>query len=121
MTTSTRPAPTSTRPAPWEPVLWLVVAICVWGTVGWLPAIVVLVLLVAERVIRPGSHVLSTAAVVLLAAIPVAWFLGSSLPLYPPAPRLNDNTLAHQLGGLAIWTLFLAACVEVNPEESDKV
>lgn len=107
------------RPWRWEPLLWIVAVGAVWFTVGWIPALVTLALLAAERVVRPGSHVLATAAVVLLVCLPVVWFLGSALPLYPPAPRLNDNLLAHQLGGLALWTLFLAACVEVLPRESD--
>ncbi|GAA4121509.1 hypothetical protein GCM10022415_24370 [Knoellia locipacati] len=107
------------RPAPWEPPLWLLAAAAVWATVGWVAAVVALLLLVGERVVRPGGRVLATAAVVLLVAVPVAWFLGSSLPLYPPATRLNDNLVAHHIGGLAIWVHFLAACVEVRPGESD--
>lgn len=103
----------------WEPLVWIAAGGAVWFTVGWIPALLALALLVADRVVRPGSHVLATAGVVLLVCLPLVWFLGSSLPLYPPAPRLNDNLLAHQLGGLALWTLFLAACVEVVPRESD--
>lgn len=102
-----------------EVLAWLVAALAVWATVGSVPAIVALLLIVGERVVRPDGHVLATAAVVLLALVPVAWFLGSSLPLFPPSLRLNDNLVAHQLGGLAIWTLFLAACVEIHPRESD--
>lgn len=107
------------RPAPWEPALWVVAAMAVWVTVGWIPALVALVLLGGDRVLWPGRRVLATAAVVLVAAVPLAWFLGSSLPLYPPSTRLNDNLLAHQVGGLAIWVMFLAAVVEVRPRESD--
>ena len=107
------------RPAPWEPPLWLLAAGAVWVTGGWVAALVALLLLIGERVLRPGGRVLATAAVVLLVAVPVAWFLGSSLPLFPPSSRLNDNLFAHHLGGLAVWTLFLAACVEVRSPESD--
>lgn len=102
-----------------EALAWLVAAVAVWSTVGWVPAIVALFLIVGERVWRPDAHVLATAAVVLLALVPVAWFLGSSLPLFPPSLRLNDNLVAHQTGGLAIWTLFFAACVEVRSRERD--
>jgi hypothetical protein len=82
-------------------------------------ALVALALLLIERLVRPKSHVLSTVAVLLLVAVPIAWFLGSSLPLFPPASRLNDNVVAHHLGGLAVWVLFLAACVEVRTGEKD--
>lgn len=115
MRTSTFPAVVPT----WEPAVWVVAGAGVWFTVGWLPALVVVALLVIERVVRPGTHVLANSGVALLVLVPIAWFLGSSLPLFPPATRLNDNLLAHQLGGLAIWILFLAACVEVRPRESD--
>lgn len=103
----------------WEPLVWVVATAAVWFTVGWLPAVVALLLIVGERLVRPHDHILATAAVVFLVLVPIAWFLGSSLPLFPPSLRLNDNLIAHQLGGLAIWTLFLAACVEVRPRESD--
>lgn len=102
-----------------EPLIWVLASAAVWFTVGWLPAIVTLLLLIGERMLRPDDHVLATAAVVLLVLVPITWFLGSSLPLFPPSLRLNDNLVAHQVGGLAIWTLFLAACVEVHPRESD--
>lgn len=116
MTTTT--AQRSTRRV-WEPLVWIVASVAVWVTVGWLPAIVTLLLIVGERLLRPDDHVLASAAVVFLVLVPIAWFLGSSLPLFPPSLRLSDNLVAHQVGGLAIWTLFLAACVEVRPRESD--
>lgn len=109
----------STTPSGREVLLWLAAALGVWATVGWVPAFVALALLVADRVLRPDDHVLATAALALLAAVPVLWFVGSSLPLWPPSTRLDDNVLAHQVGGLAVWTLFLAACVEVRLRESD--
>lgn len=99
--------------AAWEPVLWLLAAAAVWATVGWMAALMALLLLVLDRAVWPDRRVLPTAAVVLLVAVPFAWFLGSSLPLFPPSPRLNDNLLAHHVGGLAIWVLFLAAVVDV--------
>lgn len=114
-TVSSRP----TRPRPLEALLWVLAAAGVWATVGWVAAGLALVLLVADRLLLPGRKVLPTAAVVLLAAVPVAWFLGSSLPFIPPATRLNDNLVAHHLGGLAVWTLFLAAAVEVTLREGD--
>ena len=116
------PAPRAsraTRPALAEMLLWLLAALAVWATVGVVASIVVLALLIAERRLLPGRRVLATAAVALLAAVPAAWFLGSSLPLFPPATRLNDNLLAHHLGGLAVWTLFLAAVVEVTHRDGD--
>ena len=103
----------------WKALMWMAAPAAVWVTVGWLPALVTLVLIVGEQLIMPNRHVLSTAAVAFLVLVPIAWFLGSSLPLSPPSLRLNDNLVAHQLGGLAIWTLFLAACVEVRNRESD--
>lgn len=111
MTTAVARRPT---PSAWEPVLWVVAAAAVWASVGWLPGIVVLLLIVGERLVKPDGHVLATAAVALLVSVPALWFLGSSLPLFPPSARLNDNLVAHQVGGLAIWTLFLASCVEVG-------
>jgi len=107
------------RPSPWEPLLWVLAGAAVWATVGWVAAATAVLLLVADRLLWPGRRVLSTAALVLLAAVPVAWFLGSSLPLFPPSTRLNDNLVAHHLGGLAVWTLFLAACVEVVLHEGE--
>ena len=122
--TSATPRRASERPAgrrasPWEAPLWLVAGAAVWATVGWVAAATAVLLLVADRLVWPGRRVLATAAAVLVVAVPVVWFLGSSLPLFPPSTRLNDNLLAHQLGGLAVWTFFLAACVEVVPRESD--
>lgn len=103
-----------------EVLLWSAASAAVWATVGEVAAIVVLALLVTERRLLRGRRVLATSAVVLLAAVPAAWFLGSSLPLFPPAARLNDNLLAHHLGGLAVWTLFLAAIVEVTLREGEQ-
>lgn len=123
MTTAPRPAsgarPVVRRPSRWEPALWLLAGAAVWSTVGWVAAVAAVLLLVADRLLWPGRRILATAAVGVLVAVPVAWFLGSSLPLFPPSTRLNDNLVAHHLGGLAVWTLFLAACVEVVPRESD--
>ena len=105
--------------ARFEPALWLLAVAGAWVTVGGVVALLVLLLLVGERVVRPGGRVLATASVVLLVLVPLAWFLGSALPLDPPAARLNDNLVAHHLGGLAVWVLFLAACVEVHQSEGD--
>lgn len=87
-------------------------------TVGVPVALVVLALLAMNRVVGPQRRLLSTAAVVVLAVVPIAWFAGSSLPLSPPAPRIQDNELAHQVGGLGVWLLFLAALFDhVSQEE----
>ncbi|GGB67657.1 hypothetical protein N798_14510 [Knoellia flava TL1] len=121
-TTTPRPTPgrsAARRASPWEAPLWLLAGAAVWATVGWVAAVAAVLLLVADRLVWPGRRILATAAAALVVAVPVVWFLGSSLPLFPPSVRLNDNLLAHQLGGLAVWTLFLAACVEVVPRESD--
>lgn len=74
-------------------------------------------LLLWDLVAGPSRKVLATASVVLLFALPLVWLFGSSLPLSPPSPRLQDNVAAHQLGGLAIWLLFVAAWRDVSPLE----
>ncbi|WP_427383067.1 hypothetical protein [Janibacter sp. G56] len=93
--------------------------VAVWATVGPAPAVLMGGLLLAHWWAGPKRRLLSTAAVVLVISLPVLWFLGSSVPLTPPATRISDNLVAHQAGGLAIWTLFLAAWVEVRSGESD--
>lgn len=96
-------------------MLWALVAtVAVAVTVGPLAATLVAALLLAERA-RAGRHVLANAAVVALLAVPVAWFAGSSLPLVPPAARLQDNDWAHQIAGVAVWLLFLAAWSDRRP------
>lgn len=103
----------------WEPVLWLLVALFGWFTVGPVPGAVLFVLVAAHRVLSPDRRVLSSAGAVLAALVPVTWFVGSSLPMWPPVTRLNDNILTHQVAGLAMWTIFLAALVEVRSHRGD--
>ena len=91
---------------------WLIAAAAVWITVGWIAALLALGFVGADRAFRPGERVLAHAALWLTLITVVLWIFGSSLPLMPAGPRLNDNQLAHQCGGLAIWAIFLAACSE---------
>lgn len=96
-------------------LLWtLAASVAVAVTVGPVAAVLVAVLLLADRA-RTGRHILANAAVVALLAVPVAWFAGSSLPLVPPAARLQDNVWAHQVAGLAVWLLFIAAWADRRP------
>lgn len=100
----------------WLPLMWFLAPAAVWATVGLSPALAVVALLVA-RAAAPGRRVMSTAAVALMALVPLAWFAGSTLPLWPPVTRLSDNVVSHQLGGLAVWVVFLAACLETGGED----
>lgn len=95
----------------------VVVTLLVWLTVGKWAAVAAAVLLLWDVVAAPSRKVLATASVALLVALPLVWLLGSSLPLSTPSLRLQDNVAAHQLGGLAIWMLFVAAWRDVSPLE----
>lgn len=90
------------------------VTLLVWATVGSWAALGALLLLVANWVAGPDRQVVATATVALFVALPCAWLAGSGLPLSPPAPRLQDNTTAHQLGGLAVWMLCVAVWLDVS-------
>lgn len=89
-------------------------------TVGTWAAGGAAVLLGADMVIHPRRSLLGNAAVLLFAAIPLVWLLGSTLPLAAPVPRIQDNGLAHQLGGLAAWTLVFAAVAEHPSTKRDR-
>lgn len=96
------------------PVLLAVIAApSVWWTVGPLAAGLVLVVLVLDWVVLPGRGILGSAAVVAMVLLPIAWSAGSGLPLYPAVPRAQANLLAHHLGGVAIWLVFLSVLVDV--------
>ena len=99
--------------------IWVALSVLVWLTVGPWAAAGALVLLVADWVLTPAHKVLASAAVALFAAIPLVWLLGSTLPLASPVPRIQDNPAAHQLGGLAVWTLAFAAAVDYLPKKKD--
>ncbi|MEO7268146.1 MAG: hypothetical protein ABIW49_02940 [Knoellia sp.] len=90
------------------------VTLLVWATVGSWAALGALLLLVANWVAGPDRKVAATATVALFVALPFAWLAGSGLPFSPPAPRLQDNTSAHQLGGLAIWMLCVAVWLDIS-------
>lgn len=86
--------------------------VALWLTVGLVTGIIAGILVVLDRLVLPGRHVLATSAVVALALIPILWFVGSELPLSPPALRIQDNAVAHHIGGLAVWLLFLSAVTD---------
>lgn len=90
----------------------LVVSLSVLATVGGLAACVVGSLLILDLVSRRSQHLLANAALVALLLLPAIWFIGATGPLYPPAPRIQANTLAHQIGGAAVWLMALAVVVE---------
>lgn len=83
----------------------------VWASVG-AGAALVAAMLAALELVWPGRRILATAALIALILVPLVWFAGSDLPLSPPAPRIQDNALAHHVGGLAVWLMFLAALLE---------
>jgi hypothetical protein len=98
------------QPSPWG--FWLGVFaawVAVLVTVGWVPSLLMVGILLTQRFVLPDRPVVASAAVVCLVALPILWFVGSSLPFTPAAPRIRDNTWAHQVGGLAVWLLFIAA------------
>lgn len=82
-------------------------------TVGW-PAAAVAALAVAVDRRWPQRRVLAWSAVAALAVLPAAWWWGSSLPLSPPAARLQDNALAHELAGLGVWLLVGAVASDLT-------
>lgn len=110
-------SPRLTRPSLPSLVGSVVVSLLVWVTVGVWAASAAVVLLVWDQLSAPGREVLANAALGLVILIPVVWLLGSTLPLSPPSPRLQDNVAAHQLGGLAIWMLCVAAWRDISPLE----
>lgn len=95
-----------------HPALMILGTACgVWLTVGVIPAVLAALLVALDRLV-PSKRVLATVAVVVIGLVPVLWFVGSSAPLTPPAPRIQANTLAHMVGGLGVWLLFVAVLVE---------
>jgi len=97
------------------PVLVAVSAFpAVWWTVGPVAAGLVLAVLVLDWVILPGRQVLGSAAVLAMVLVPIAWFSGSGLPLYPAVPRAQANLLVHHLAGGATWLLFLTVLFDVS-------
>lgn len=89
----------------------LAVLVAVWLTVGPIAGLVTALVVTVDRW-RSRARVLPLATMSALVLVPVAWFQGSRVPLTSPGPRVLDNTLAHHVGGLAVWLLFLAALVE---------
>lgn len=105
------------RPSPQQeaaPVVTAVVSfVLVWWTVGPVAAGGVLAVLVLDWVVLPGRRVLAFASVTAMLLVPVAWSGGSLMPLWPAVARAKDNLIAHQVGGLALWLLFLTVVVDV--------
>lgn len=93
-------------------VLLGVIAAAVWFTVGPLSAVAAPLIVAVDRRISAERRLLATSAVVALTLVPVLWFVGTGLPLTPPAARIQDNVLAHEVGGLAVWLLFLAVLLD---------
>lgn len=87
-------------------------ALAVWLTVGLVASVAAGVLVALQRLGPQERRIVATAAVIAMMLLPVAWFAGSVLPLFPPATRIQENSLAHQLGGLAMWLLFLAVVLD---------
>ena len=101
------------RETSWRYWLWLGAAgAAIYFTVGTVPAVLAMGILLADRYVFPDRRLVASAAVGVLVVLPFVWFLGSSLPLMPPAPRIRDNAWAHQLGGLAVWLLFISPWVD---------
>ena len=104
---------------------WLILAGSVVGvavTVGYVVAALAAVLgAISLRWRQP--RLLSLAAFAAMVLVPLTWFAGSGLPLSPPAPRIQDNTLAHHVGGLAVWLMFVAVVLDENrwgPDANDR-
>lgn len=107
--------PALTRQNMSKAVILSTICLLVLVTVGVWAAVGAAMLLVWDRLLAPGRKILATATVGLLVALPFVWLVGSGLPLSPPSPRLQDNVAAHQLGGLAIWMLCVAAWLDTSP------
>ncbi|MDO5501541.1 MAG: hypothetical protein Q4G67_00065 [Actinomycetia bacterium] len=54
-----------------------------------------------------------------MAMTPLMWFAGSSLPLSPSVPRIQDNLPVHTVAGIAVWLLFVAALVDVAERQRE--
>lgn len=101
------------RTARWRPpVLTLLAAVAVLTTVGAPAAVAVTLLFLLDQYWGGHRHVLADAAILGLLLLPAVWFLGSSEPLFPPAPRIEDNAAAHQIGGAVVWLLALAVMTD---------
>lgn len=106
---------------PWRYWLWLGAAgTAISLTVGTVPAVLAMGILLADRYVFPDKRLVASAAFGALVVLPFVWFLGSSLPLMPPAPRIQDNTWAHQVGGLAVWLLFIVPWVDRAAESTGR-
>src|SRR5690606_30155045 len=87
------------------------VGVGVWASAGILTSILAITAGVLEDV-WPRRRILATAALVTLLLLPVVSFAVPTLPLSPPAVRIQENPLAHHVGGLAVWLMFLAALLD---------
>lgn len=94
-----------------------IAVLAVLATVGVPAAAAVGVLLALDQYWGGRRHVLADAAIAGLCLLPVVWFLGSSEPLFPPAPRIQDNPFAHQLGGAVLWLMALAVLTDLRRSE----
>jgi len=92
----------------------LLSALVVGLTVGMVPGVIAGALVLVDQILLPGRSLLATSAVVALGLVPILWFVGSELPLSPPAVRVQDNVAAHHAAGLAIWLMFLTVAFEVR-------
>lgn len=97
----------------WHWVILLGTTAGVAVTVGYVAAGLCAVL-GAVSLLRRTPRLLAVAALAATVLVPIMWFAGSDLPLSTPAPRIQDNALAHQVGGLAVWLMFLAVVLDEN-------
>lgn len=103
------------------PMVLAVLAVpAIWWTVGSFAAGLVAVLLVLDWIVFPDRQVLPRIAVLVMLGVPMAWFIGSGLPLYPSVPRIQSNMLAHSTAGVAVWLLFLAVLVGWRTTRQDE-
>jgi hypothetical protein len=56
---------------------------------------------------------LLTVALLVVVAVPLLWFAGASGDFNASAARIQQNVLAHQVGGLAVWLLAVAVFRDV--------
>jgi hypothetical protein len=97
------------RVAPW----WAAFVLAVWATVGPWAAAAAAVIGVWHVVAPPPPRRLLTVALVAVVAVPLLWFAGASGDFNASAARIQQNVLAHQVGGLAVWLLTVAVLRDV--------
>lgn len=84
----------------------------VFLTVGLPAAVVGAAIVLIDGLLRWHHRFTGLMALATACLVPVLWFVGSGLPLWPPPPRIQENWVVHEAAGLTLWLLFLSVMTE---------